>query len=578
VPDGLPGEHPEALGAKPLSQTITDALARQVAERPDALLARFLRRGEVEAQCTFREAWHLAERWAHAFLRRGVHKAEPVLLCLPNSLDFVGAYFGAMLAGAAPAPIAPLRRGKRREEHDSQILAQRVASASARILVVPAGRADVAGDLSQSAGAPAVLTSQDLGAVDTALGPSLPEAFPEGTAMLQFTSGTSSDAKVVELTHRALLAQVRGIAGAIGLTTTSGDSAVSWLPLFHDMGLIGFLLTPALHGCTVTFLRNEDLVHWIKAASDYRATIIGGPPSAYALCARYAKDTAVDDFDLRAVRVALVGAEMIASHSLDLFAEKFSRAGFARRSLAPAYGLAENGLAVTMTSQDEGVRLDEILLAPLQRDGLAVAVGRHTRSPSVTRTVVAVGRPISNTEVTLRGPDGATLGDRVVGEIVVRSPSLMKCYRGNPNATAQALREGWLWTGDLGYTADGSLYVTGRRKEVLIVAGRNYYPEDLEQIVDSIPGIYPGRAVAISCEDTERFTDSVIVLAETSHREKAERVSLRQRIRESLTQANFPCSDVFLLDYQTIATTSSGKLKRLDLRTRYLAGEFVHDD
>lgn len=317
---------------------------------------------------------------------------------------------------------------------------------------------------------------------------------------------------------------------------------------------------------------------WIKALSDFRASITAGPPSAFALCARHLKDAEIAQYDLGHVRLAMVGAEVISRESLQQFAERLRPSGFRASTMLLAYGLAENSLAVTMTPLDKEPEFETIDLETMQTLGIAKAVEHLNGANGTTRMVASVGRPLPETRVIVAGPAGERLSERQVGEVLVSSPSLMQGYYGQPEASSQAIRDGWLWTGDLGYIANDKLYITGRKKEILIVGGRNYYPDDLEQVAVAAAGGRQGNAVAISYEDPARATEAVVVLVETSAIELAERDVLRQRIRQALVEAEYPVSEVVLLRPKTIQTTLNGKLKRVDCKVRYLKGEFSHDN
>lgn len=555
-------------------KTLIHALAHHAELDPHLLFARFLERGEVADSLTYRQAWELAARWGTLLADRGVQRGQSVALALPNSIDFVGAYFGALLIGATPAPLAPPRHLQPGDPY-LQILAQRLRFIQAGALVVSAAHAR-AGEASPLSDIPdlRVLTRRDLPPTPRRLAPG---ENADDLALLQYTSGTSGSAKAVELTHAALLAQIRGLSEALQLVDRTQDWAVSWLPFHHDMGLIGFLLTACYHGGHVTFMPTEDFILrpglWIKALSDFRASITGGPPSAYALCARRLKPSEAAGFDLSRVRIALVGAEMISPETLQLAAEAFRPAGFRASSLLPSYGLAESSLAVTISPLESGPEFERLDLAALQNEGVALPTAGETRSP--TRAVVSLGRPLPQVEVAIVGEAGRRLDERRIGEVIVRSPSLMRGYHRQPEASRAALRDGWLWTGDVGYLAGGKLYLTGRKKDVLIVGGRNYYPDDLEQVVARTPGVRLGRSVAISYDDPERATEAVVVLVETALAGRAEREALRQRVRQALIRADYPISRVILLRPKTIQTTPNGKLMRAEMKARYLTGEFA---
>jgi acyl-CoA synthetase (AMP-forming)/AMP-acid ligase II len=542
--------------------TLPSTLARHAGTIPDQPFTRILKKGVLEKGRTFAQAWAWAAQWAALFAERGLKRGEAVIIALPNCDAFAGAYFGALMAGAVPAPVAPARRLTADDPYLAT-LADRIRFINAKAIVVPAEQAELA-QLPQfnhiaildERQAEAMTPNYDIHSTTDDLG------------LIQFTSGTSGDPKAVLLTQRALLAQTALLQTSLALYDRFQDWAVSWLPLFHDMGLIGFLLTPAYTGGLVNLIPAEEFIlrpaSWLKALTETKATLTGGPPSAYALCAKRIKDAT--NYDLSAVRVALVGAETVTRESLSAFGEKFAAAGFRSTSFTPTYGLAEAALAVTMPPLDRGPKFDEVDFAKLA-DGEAQPVHSGDR-----RLFASVGPPLPGTEVAIVADDGAPLPERHTGEITVRTPSLMSGYHNNQDATQYAIRNTWLCTGDLGYLADGELYLTGRKKEVIIVGGRNYYPDDVEQVASVVPGVRAERVVAIGVEDAGNATEKLIILAEAEPDE--DRDALRQRLRQTLASAGYPAGDVILLKPKSIQSTLTGKLKRLDCKARYLAGEF----
>jgi acyl-CoA synthetase (AMP-forming)/AMP-acid ligase II len=538
--------------------TLTQLLADKAQANPDFLYLRFLKKGEVTSTYTYSQAWQLATRWASALIECGVRRNDAVFLALANTDDFVGAYYGTLLSGGVPVPVAPPGPGLGSTSYS--VIAQRLKSMGAQVLVTPddSGQASISKmhDLR-------VVTPRDIPTDPRSISPNNK---PEELGLLQLTSGTSGKGKAVQLTHAALLAQISAVATALDLN--ENDSAVSWLPLYHDMGLIGYLLTPAwIAGC-VSLLLVEDFILspslWIKALSDFQSSVTGGPASAYALCARFIKPSQAAQYDLRSVTKALIGSEMITPGVIEDFTERFRPAGFCASSMIPCYGLAENCLAVTMNPVDRGARYDRLDVPAYPGNALG----------SSLRTYVSVGVPLPNTEVVIANNKGERMSDRCVGEILVRSRSLMKGYYDEAEHSAEVLREGWLWTGDLGYLADGELYITGRKKDLIIVGGRNYYPSELEQLVCNMSGVRGKRVAVFSCEDARRSTEAVILLAETSFKQLVRREELRQSLRHTLISAGYPVNEVILLSPGTIPTTSNGKLMRVECKARYLAGEF----
>ncbi len=552
--------------------TLPSVLLHHAETIPDQLFTRVLKKGVVEKTRTFAEAWAWAGQWAALFAERGIRRGDAVMLALPNCDAFAGAFFGTLMVGAVPAPVAPLRRLNADDPYLATLV-ERIRFIDAKAVVVPPEHASAPlaiPALTESHLDPHSTREADIRHSSLTIHPS---SFHD-LGLIQFTSGTAGHAKAVMLSQRALLAQTEMLKQTLRLYDRFADWAVSWLPLFHDMGLIGFLLTPAYTGGSVTLLPAEEFVlhpnSWLKALTDTQATITGGPPSAYALCARRTKDADVANYSLGAVRVALVGAEAVTRESMESFAKKFGAAGFRRSSLMPTYGLAECSLAVTMPPLDTGPEWDTVEAASLA-EGVAQPVTDEASAPRNVRYFAAVGVPMPETSVAIVTETGERLPDRRVGEIIINSPSLMNGYCGGEG---EALREGWLWTGDVGYMAGGTLFITGRKKEVIIVGGRNFYPDDVEQTVSAVRGVRAERVVAVGVEDAERGTEALVVLAETDPAEPVEHDALRLTIRRALLAAGFPVSEVVLLKPKSIQSTLTGKLKRLESKTRYLAGEF----
>ena len=552
-------------------KSVIEMMAYQGEHYPDAVFTRFLDGDSHADAYTYSATWQLILRWADLMAEQGVTRGSAVILALPNSADFIGAYFGALLVGGIPAAVPPIRKLTANDNYAS-VLAKRIRFVDAKVCVVPLENAAAARQLGlDEIGGLKILSRGDLPDVGQER---TPEADSDDLGLFQFTSATSGNAKVVQLTHAALLAQTRMISEALRLDP-GVDSAVSWLPLYHDMGLIGYLLTPASTHGTVNLMQPEDFIIrpglWIKALSEYGATLTGGPPSAYLQVARRMKELEIVQYRLDHVRVALVGAETVTEASINPFLEKFTPIGFRHTSLMPSYGMAENGLAITLPPLDRLPVFDCIDSEMLHREKRAVPPINDRPG----RTVASVGVALHGIEIAIVDASGARLEDRNVGEIIVRSPSLMRGYYRLPELTNQALRDNWLYTDDLGYLADGQLFITGRKKDILIVGGRNYYPEDLEEVAGEVPGVRMRHVVAASYANPETGTEAVILFVETGLTQRAERDNLRLNIRKVLTSAGFPVSDVVLLRPKTIQFTYNGKLMRGNCMSCYIAGEFA---
>src|SRR6185369_8852707 len=381
----------------------------------------------------------------------------------------------------------------------------------------------------------------------------------------------TSQPRGVVLTHANLSANVDAIGGPHGLGLDHTDIGVSWLPLFHDMGLIGVALCSLYVGCRGVFMSPADFlkrpVSWLRAITRYRGTAAFAPNFAYEMCVRRVKDAELDGLDLSSWRVAGCGAEPIQAATLEAFAAKFARTGFRAASLVAAYGLAEHTLAVTLAPRDRGLRVDAVRSRELVADRRAVPCSPDT--PDASR-LVGCGRPFAGHALRVVDDEGHPVGERIVGEILVSGPSVTRGYVNGPGATDAVARQGWLATGDLGYLADGELFVCGRRKEMIIVGGRNYFPQDIERVVHEVPGIRSGGVAAFAAT-APGHPDRAVVVVETRGPVSAD--ALQAEVRRRVLQATgLAVDEIVLAPNGTIDRTTSGKLRRTELRERYAAG------
>jgi fatty-acyl-CoA synthase len=382
---------------------------------------------------------------------------------------------------------------------------------------------------------------------------------PHAPALVQLTSGSTGRPRGVVLSHATVLGHLAAISTAL----PPGEHAreVTWLPLHHDMGLIGGLLYPLFNAFAVNVLSplafRTDPYLWLRTMSDVRATCTPAPPSAYAIATRLAPRAVADGLDLSALRCAMVGAEPIAPHVLRDFAAALAPCGLRAEAFFPVYGLAEATVAVTFPRPLHATVFDRVQRAALELDGRAVPC---KEGPGAIE-LVGVGRPLPGTELEIVRADGTLAGEREVGEIRVRAPTLMDGYFGEPEASAQAIANGRLATGDLGYVADGSLFVTGRLKDLIIKGGQNLLPAPIEEIAGGVEGIREGCVAAVGIPSAQRGTELVCVVAETKAAE-AEHAQLARRVREALRLRGVGVDRVVLVEPGAIPRTTSGKVRR----------------
>ncbi len=547
---------------------------------------RFLDRDERATWLPWGEIRRRAEAAAAGIGAAGVRPGDRVALVYPTSPDFFAAFFGTLLAGAVPVPLYPPVRLGRLAEYYART-ARMLAAVSARLVLADRR-------VQRILGVPVATARPPLGCRTLA---ELPAGRPRraGTgsagidadaiaaddlALVQFSSGTTVDPKPVALSHRALLAQTAILSGLWEDTPTLRHSAVSWLPLYHDMGLIGCVFPALRRDATLTLIPPELFVArpalWLRAVSRYRATISPAPNFAFALCASRVAESELQGLDLSCWVTALDGAESVAPGVVRAFEARLAPYGLRPGVVTPVYGLSEAALAVTFPPLGRPFLARRFDREALSREGRA----RAAEAGGMAREIVSVGRPLPGFRLEVRDPHGAhgagALGEGRTGRVWIAGPSLMSCYLDDPAATARAFdSEGFLDTGDLGFLLDGELYLTGRAKDLVILRGRNYSPEEIERAVDGLPGARPGCAVAASFLP-EGGEGEVLVLFVESRRgaPRDEREALPAAIRTAVLAATgLDAAVAAVLPPGTLPRTSSGKLRRAETLRLHLAGE-----
>ncbi|MCC6558679.1 MAG: fatty acyl-AMP ligase [Polyangiaceae bacterium] len=518
-------------------------------------------------------------RFGGALQALGAKKGDRVALILPDNADFVFAFLGAIRAGVVPVPIyPPTGLGKLAGYLENTL--HIVDRSGAKLLVTSSEIKRVLGTI--QANAPAlerVVAVEGLRASREELRPV--KVSLDDTCFLQFTSGSTSRPKGVILTHANLAANVRAIM-QLGLTVTDRiDSGVSWLPLYHDMGLIGFVIAPLYHLNTITFLPPllflKRPVRWLEALSRYKGSISFGPNFAYALCVKRIKEQEMEGLDLSSWRIAGCGAEPIRAENLQAFADKFARVGFSDKAFVCCYGMAESTLAISFSKLGTGVRTDVVSGEALWSEGKAEPAAEGAPGAAA---IVQCGSAFEGHEIGVFAADDAEsarpLGERQVGELRLRGPSVTPGYFNAPELTQQAFAGGWLRTGDLGYLADGKVYICGRSKEVIIVNGRNYYPQDLEWEAGRVNGVRKGNVIAFGTMKPHNDRERVIIVFETAVTREDERQALKGDVRKAVQQAlGLTVDDVIAVEPGVLPKTSSGKLQRAKTRELFEGGELL---
>jgi 1-acyl-sn-glycerol-3-phosphate acyltransferase len=560
--------------------TLVDALAWFVERAPERVHLELYEGAEV-TPITYRALYEESRRVAAGLLEREVAAGESVALMLPTSRDFFVGFMGVWLAGAVPVPIYPPFRASQLEDH---LRRQALILDNARAGLLIATPATARPGRWLRSALPQlrdVVSVAELGAAAPELPLPRRAPAPSDVALVQYTSGSTGDPKGVVLTHANLIANVRAFGAAAEARVT--DVFVSWLPLYHDMGLIGAWFGSLYHACRLVVMpptrflaRPQD---WLWALHRHRGTLSAAPNFAYEICASRIPDADLEGLDLGAWRIASNGSEPVNPATIERFARRFGPHGFRAEAMTPVYGLAESSVGLCFPPVGRGPRLDRIARAPFERDGRAEPAGSEAADAADAIVQVSVGRPLPGHEVRVVDGAGHELPDRREGDIQFRGPSSTSGYLRNPAATAaltggRAGGEAWLETGDRGYVADGELYISGRRKDVIIRAGRHVFPYELEEIVGAIPGVRRGGVAVFSCPNEAAGTEKLVVVAETRAADAPAKSELSAQIQaRAAAWLEAGVEEVVLVPPRTVPKTSSGKTRRGTCRELYLRGE-----
>jgi fatty-acyl-CoA synthase len=508
-----------------------------------------------------------AHRRAAILAATGLQKGDTVALVCPENHDFVLTFLAASVGGFVPVPIFPGATFKA-SEHYVDTLEHIVQAARSKVLVCLTKNLDVVTKLKERPSAEKLVVlcaDKDFEGVAPPFTP--PVVTPEDLCFLQFTSGSTNRPKGVAIRHRNLVANTTAFLGPAGLARTPEDVGVSWLPLFHDMGLIGFVLgtlivdLPVVLFQTSTFVRMPRL--WLELITKHRGTITYAPNFAYDLLTKRVTEKDLAALDLSSLRVAGCGAEPIRARTLTDFAAKFARCGFDAKALLPSYGMAESCLAITFHQRGTPMIVDRVDAAEMRR-GKAVP----SDAPDALE-LVSCGVPFPGHDLKIVDESGAEVGERVVGQIVSRGPSVNDGYFENPEATAESFKDGWLFSGDLGYRADGNLYICGRLKDLIIINGANHYPQDIEWVVGDLEGVRRGNVVAFSV--MKDGLEQLVIAAEGNSGD-AER--LRAEIAQTVQETfGLTPMHVAVCPVGALPKTSSGKAQRRKSKTMWESKE-----
>ena len=552
--------------------TLSQAL--DYAARGETGLNFYSSRGVLENVLTYRRLREQSIATARRLKVLGLQRGERVAVIADTHEDFLSVFFGCQYAGLIPCPVPYNIYLGGKDAYVTRI-AGMMRCAGAAVAIAPEELLDLISCAAKQAQVPQVRTHQELLAMETEVVELVPFSADE-PAYIQYSSGSTSEPKGVLITQKSITAN----AGAIlrhGLKTRPDDRAFSWLPLYHDMGLVGFCIAPMMgqvstdYLSTTAFARRPAL--WLRLMSDNRSTVTYSPSFGYQLAGRRINGDAAS-LDLSSLRVAGIGGDMVRVDVLEEFAERMKVANFDAKAFLPSYGMAESTLAVSFAELGKPVEIDTIDRLTFKHYGRAVPMqGKASGNQDRARSFVVCGRPLPGHEVMIVDDMGRMLGERKVGRIVIKGPSLMAGYFGNAAATKGVMHAGgYMDTGDMGYLVKGSIVVTGRAKELILHNGRNIWPQDIEWAVERIESLRGGDVAAFAIEGP-RGDDQVVVLVECRLLERSEREKLRHNAQAAVLRACGINCEVVLVAPRSLPFTSSGKLSRMQAKGLFLADQ-----
>jgi acyl-CoA synthetase (AMP-forming)/AMP-acid ligase II len=556
--------------------------------RPEQVALVMLHSGAADRPITYRELLAGANAYARTFAEAGVRSGEVVVLILQHSFELVCAFYGAILAGVIPSIMPFLTEKLLPERYRSDLAALVSVTRPAAIVTYPEFAHEVHSALRDPSAAAARLESAGLDASnenpvrvvivsDQVQPPSEPDfdslpglrRDPSDIVLLQHSSGTTGLQKGVALSHQAVLNQLAAYSASLHLTPE--DVIVSWLPLYHDMGLIAGFLMPILMGNQLVIMSPFEWVRapvrLMQAVTRYHGTLSWLPNFAYNFCATKIRERDLEGLDLSSWRSISNCSEPMRYESHLAFFQKFERVGLRFSALNTCYAMAENVFAVTQGGVDAPVTVDEI-----DREAMQVErVAKPASGDRPTIKMLSAGRPVSNTECRVVDDKGQTVPERTIGEIALRSNCMLTGYYHRSDATTKAFLNGWYLTGDYGYMADGEVYVAGRKKDLIIVGGKNVYPLDLELLAMEVPGVHAGRVSTFGVYNDEAGTEDVVIVAEVDTTDPDEREQIARGIEAAVNRGSaIRLRDCYIVNPPWIVKTSSGKTARLANKEKYL--------
>ena len=549
--------------------TLVDVLDWHVAQHAERPHICFYSGNDETETITYAQLKTRALAVASGLVERGLAPGQTIAIMLPTCLEFFYSFYGTLIAGGVPVPIYPPARLSQIEDHMRRQSAILDSAQATLLITVPEAKLVARYLRAKVPSLREIVTAAEL---ERTTPPPLIGLRAGDTAFLQYTSGSTGNPKGVVLTHANLLANIRAWGQAVEIS--ADDVCVSWLPLYHDMGLIGAWLGNLYHGGLLVLMSPLDFLarpeRWLQRIHRHRATITAAPNFAFELCLRRIKDADLAGVDLSSWRLCANGAEPVSPDTITRFAERFAAYGFPPGAMAPVYGLAECTVGVAVPPLNRKPIIDRVARDIYIRTGRAEPAGPEEPHPL---RFIACGRPLPGHEIRVVDAHGAVLGERMAGQLQFRGPSSTSGYFRNPQETAKLFDGEWLNTGDVAYIAEGDLYLTSRVKDMIIRGGHNLYPYELEEAVGNLPGVRKGCVAVVGVADTASGTERLVVVAESRERDAAAREELIRKINAAAVEIiGGPADDVVLAPAYAVLKTSSGKIRRAATRDNYVTG------
>ncbi len=561
------------------AHTLVDVLRMRKKVDRDFLIFMDMKNNEKKVSAD--EVVRKVEGVAHYLINHGMKKDDKAVIMLPTSEEFVYVYFGTLMAGGVPVPVSQPAGTSNLEKYLGN-LKHIIADCEGKFFITYDKMKMIVGGMAgaSSMGIDFVFTNEifndDFTGLEDVTGVQFPEITSKDIALIQYTSGTTGHPKGVLLSHANLIHNIHGIGVASAMK--DGDVGISWLPLYHDMGLIGGFFTTMYWNMPIVLMKPEAFLFrpqwWMQNIGRYKVTMGVAPNFGYHYCVTRIADEDLPQIDLSTWRLALNGAEPIDRITLQKFIDKFKPCGLRENLFLPVYGMAENSLAATFPALDNTTVVRRFDRQMIEEENLALDSDADDSRKYVD--LVAVGYPLLGQEVRIADDKGNTLYERQIGEILVKSNSLTGGYYKNKQATQNTIADGWLHTGDLGFILDGMLFISGRKKEMIIKRGKNIYPYDVERIAATVEGVRLGSCAAFAVENQHEGTEDLVLVCESVLKEKDRLEDLKKRISsEIMSRLGFRPDDIRIVPKGTVPKTTSGKLQRVLCKKIYLEDDFI---